>query len=157
MGTDKKAVIGTFVRVQTMADGSPRITLDLDCTLADLGQLDLLPGVPVAIARISQAAAQEDLRQRTVAQETKGYGHLYTVLYTRGWFHNPRVAHAYDADMDMSPDDRIAHIKGSIYGFFDIESLSELEPQYLVGACDAMGIRDTLPASIIEAAKGQAV
>lgn len=47
------AVLGTFVSIKTMADGSPRIVLDLQCTLADIAALGMIPGTPFGIARIS--------------------------------------------------------------------------------------------------------
>lgn len=51
------AVVGTFVRVTTMADGCPRITLDLQCSLSDVAAMGLMPGAPFAIARLDKAAS----------------------------------------------------------------------------------------------------
>jgi len=51
------AVMGTFVSIKTMADGSPRITLDMQCTLADVAAMGLMPGVPFAIARLTNEAS----------------------------------------------------------------------------------------------------
>lgn len=45
--------MGTFVAIKTMADGTPRMTLDLDCSLADIAALGMIPGTPFGIARIS--------------------------------------------------------------------------------------------------------
>lgn len=47
------AFLGTFVAIKTMADGCPRVTLDLQCTLAEFAALGLMPGVPFGIARIT--------------------------------------------------------------------------------------------------------
>lgn len=47
------AVLGTFVSIKTMADGTPRMTLDLDCKLADIAALGMIPGTPFGIARIT--------------------------------------------------------------------------------------------------------
>lgn len=47
------AVLGTFVSIKTMADGSPRIVLDLQCTLADIAALGMIPGTPFGIARVT--------------------------------------------------------------------------------------------------------
>ena len=47
------ALLGTFVSIKTMADGSPRITLDLQCTLAEAAALGLAPGAAFGIARIT--------------------------------------------------------------------------------------------------------
>lgn len=47
------AFLGTFVNLKTMSDGTVRISLDLDCTLADFSALGLMPGTPFGIARIT--------------------------------------------------------------------------------------------------------
>ncbi len=51
------ALLGTFVNVKTMADGTPRLVLDLQCTLAEIAALGLIPGTPFGIARISGEAS----------------------------------------------------------------------------------------------------
>lgn len=50
------AISGAFVNVKTMADGTCRITVDLDCTLSALAALNLMPGTPLAIARLTNEA-----------------------------------------------------------------------------------------------------
>jgi hypothetical protein len=55
--SDQAAVIGTFVKVQTMADGTPRIVIDLQCSLSEIAALGLVPGVPFAIARLEKSAS----------------------------------------------------------------------------------------------------
>ena len=40
-----------------MADGTPRIVMDLQCTLADVAALGLMPGVAFGIARITGEAS----------------------------------------------------------------------------------------------------
>lgn len=45
--------MGTFVSIKTMADGTPRMTLDLDCKLSDIAALGMIPGTPFGIARIT--------------------------------------------------------------------------------------------------------
>lgn len=66
----------TFVAVKTMADGTPRITLDMACTMAELAELGLIPGTPYAIARLTPEAAQQAAQQQTIeqapAEEHKG-------------------------------------------------------------------------------------
>jgi hypothetical protein len=52
------ALMGTFVKVSTMADGTPRIVLDMQCSLSDIAAMGLVPGVPFAIARLTNEAAQ---------------------------------------------------------------------------------------------------
>ena len=51
--SDQAAVLATYVRLQTMADGGVRIVLDLQCSLAEVAALGLMPGTPFGIARIS--------------------------------------------------------------------------------------------------------
>jgi len=51
------AFLGTFVTVKTMADGTPRVTFDLQCTLAEFAALGTVPGTPFGLARITQEAA----------------------------------------------------------------------------------------------------
>lgn len=52
-----EAIMGTFVKIGTMADGTPRLVLDLQCTLSEVAAMGLIPGVPFAIARLTQSAA----------------------------------------------------------------------------------------------------
>jgi hypothetical protein len=47
------ALYGTFVRLQTMADGGVRLVLDLGCSLADIAALNLMPGAAFGLARIT--------------------------------------------------------------------------------------------------------
>jgi hypothetical protein len=49
--------MGTFVKIGTMADGTPRIVLDLQCKLEDVAAMGLIPGVPFALARLKKEAA----------------------------------------------------------------------------------------------------
>jgi hypothetical protein len=51
------AILGTFVSIKTMADGTPRITLDMQCSLADVAAMNLIPGVPFGVARITKEAS----------------------------------------------------------------------------------------------------
>ena len=66
------AILGTFVTVRTLADGTPRITLDLQCSLADISALGTMPGDPYGLARITPEAAkkqaQEDALQELADQ-----------------------------------------------------------------------------------------
>jgi hypothetical protein len=56
-GRMSAAIMGTFVSIKTMADGSPRITLDMQCTLSEVAAMGLIPGVPFALARLIKEAA----------------------------------------------------------------------------------------------------
>lgn len=57
------AILGTFVKIGTMADGTPRLVLDLQCTLSEVASMGLIPGVPFAIARLSKDAALQESRR----------------------------------------------------------------------------------------------
>jgi hypothetical protein len=52
-----------------MADGTPRITLDLSCSLADLAALGVDPGTEYAIARMNPAASVAIAQESTIAKE----------------------------------------------------------------------------------------
>jgi len=58
------AILASFVRVKTLADGTPRIELDLQCKLSDLANLGCSPGDQYGIARITSASAQEHVQQQ---------------------------------------------------------------------------------------------
>lgn len=47
------ALLGTFVKLATLADGSVRLTLDMQCSLSDVAAMNLVPGVAFGIARIT--------------------------------------------------------------------------------------------------------
>lgn len=57
------ALMGTFVKISTMADGTPRIVLDLQCTLSEIADMGLIPGVPFAIARLTKESASAPVAQ----------------------------------------------------------------------------------------------
>ena len=59
------AISGSFVKVLTMADGTPRVTIDLDCTLMECAQV-FEQGAAVAIARLTQEAAIKDTQEKTI-------------------------------------------------------------------------------------------
>jgi hypothetical protein len=60
--------MGTFVTMKTMADGTPRITFDLDCTLAEAAALNWMPGTPAGIARITGESSVEPALDTPVEQ-----------------------------------------------------------------------------------------
>lgn len=94
------ALICSFVRVQTMADGTPRLTLDLPgVSLLALAGMDLMPGAPLALARLTDAAAQQHQQTETIkAAEPTGYGDYYTKLYRSGFFRGLPVLQALGTD-----------------------------------------------------------
>ena len=65
------ALMGTFVSIKTMADGSPRLTLDMQCTLAQIAEMGLIPGVPFGLARITKESTISNLEpvEKTKAGE----------------------------------------------------------------------------------------
>lgn len=68
------ALLGTVVRIGTLADGTPRITLDLQCTLAEIAQLGCDPGTPFGLARITQEASKRHAIEQNTATEEKPRG-----------------------------------------------------------------------------------
>lgn len=56
------AISGAFSSMRTMADGSVRIVVDLDCTLSAIAALNLMPGTPLAIARLTPEAGTAALQ-----------------------------------------------------------------------------------------------
>jgi len=86
---------GSFVRMQTMADGTPRLIIDLpQTTLAQLGALELDPGAPLAIARLTQEAAR--LASQRQAQAI--YGEEAKALRLSSFFRTPQVWEAIGPD-----------------------------------------------------------
>ena len=85
-------VSGTFVRIQTMADGTPRIIIDLDCGLSDIANFNLVPGATFALARITDGAAREDMvRKSSQSANQAEYSEHARVLRVTGFFRNPKV------------------------------------------------------------------
>lgn len=67
MAQDDAAIItASFVKLQTMADGTPRLIFDLDCDLSQIAAFDLRPGATFALARITDVAAKESAIQETL-------------------------------------------------------------------------------------------
>ncbi|GJH00255.1 hypothetical protein [Paraburkholderia terrae] len=139
---EQAVVIGTFVRLQTLADGTPRVVFDVDCTLTKLAELGLTPGAPVALARIKPEAAQAQARAATI--EEAGFGKHYACLYKSGWWHNPRVTGAFNIG-DAKPEERADAIKRHVYDAFGVSSLSDIPPGDFAEMCAGLGIRQTLP------------
>lgn len=88
--TDHAIIRASFVSMKTMADGTPRITIDIDASLLDLAMLGLEPGTPLAVARLTQEAAQQDA-QKQMTEKSEGYGEYYAKLTRDGFFWNPHV------------------------------------------------------------------
>lgn len=69
------AIMGTFVKIGTMADGTPRLVLDLQCTLSEVAAMGLIPGVPFALARL-----EKEVAGKPVAQEPKERAGVYRIM-----------------------------------------------------------------------------
>lgn len=149
---DVVAVSGSTTTIKTMADGTLRVSIDIEPRHAQAAfTLFGAPGTPVALARLTPEAAVAEMRRD---QQVAGndYGHHYAVLYKRGWFHNPKVIAGFGVDTNLPPDERIEAIKQRIYVEAQIDSLTELEPHFFVRVCALVGVVDTLPREIREAA-----
>lgn len=165
MDTDAPAIVaGSTTTVKTLADGTLRLSVDIEPRHAQQAfSMFGAPGTSVAIAKLTPEAAQQSVQHEMVEQARQGkpehqrWGRLYQDLYRLGWFHNPTVAHAFGVSMKDAPSVRIDRIKRSIYDEFGVESMADLEPQYLVAMCDALGVRYTLPASIVDASRGRSL
>lgn len=93
------AIAATSRRVRTLADGTLVLEVSIEPNDAsDAFGLFGSPGTPVALARLTQEAAQERLQRETITSE---YGHAYQILYRHGWFLNPRVAPALGTDAEF--------------------------------------------------------
>lgn len=157
MASDESPAVvsGSSVKVSTMADDTLRVVIDVEPRYADAAfAMFGRRGTPVALAVLTTEAAVADMRSEVQAED---YGHHYTALYMRGFFHNPRVAQAFGATMEMLPEDRIERIKRYVYVETGSQSLKEIPPEYFVAVCDALGVADAVPASILEAAAGKAI
>lgn len=101
MNGDPGIVIGASVRSRTMADGTLRVEIDVEPRDAPTAfQLFHSPGTPVALARVTNKAAQAAADRRLheheadqegaalVPAEEKGpYGQFATLLYRSNWLH----------------------------------------------------------------------
>lgn len=64
------AIAAVSRKVSTMSDGTLRLTVDIDPRFAnDAFQLFGAPDVPMALARITQVAAQQQAQAETIAKE----------------------------------------------------------------------------------------
>lgn len=90
------AILASTGKVTTMADGTLRITLDIEPgDAATAFTLFGQPGTSVAIARINNAAAAAHTASAIKAQT---YGPHYQSLHKAGWFYSREVAAAFGTD-----------------------------------------------------------
>lgn len=96
--TDAAILRGSFVRMQTMADGTPRLIIDLpQTTLRQLSELELDPGAPIAIARLTQ---ESSLQQSQKAAQAI-YGAEAKALRLSSFFRTPDVWRAIGTDAEF--------------------------------------------------------
>lgn len=141
------AVVGSTTTVKTMADGTLRVSVDIEPRHAQAAfSMFGAPGTPVAIARLTQEAAVAEAR-REQAQDAPpaDYGKHYELLYKQGWWHNPRVVDAFRVDTTLAPADRIEAIKSEIYIRTNTKTLTRLSPASFVSLCRELLIDNTLP------------
>lgn len=82
------AVTASFVKMRTLTDGTVRIEIDLDGGFATAASLDLSPGAPLAVVRLTQEAAQQHSRSQMIRS---GSDSFYNRLHRDGFFINPHV------------------------------------------------------------------
>ncbi len=91
-------ISGAYVRMTTLADGTPRVVIDLDCGLEMAGRMFAEPGVMVAMARLTQEAAKASAQHVTRGTSDKLFGQQAKVLRLSGFFRVPEVWRALGTD-----------------------------------------------------------
>lgn len=89
------AVTASFVKMRTLTDGTVRLEIDLDGGFAAAAGLNLLPGAPLAVARLAQEAAAEHGRKQMIRS---GGDSFYAKLHRDGFFINPNVVSRLGTD-----------------------------------------------------------
>lgn len=97
MSMSRAVFTASFVRLQTMADGTPRLIIDADCSLAEIAKMGLTPGASFAFARMTQDAAQQ-AQQHRFEQQSAPYGKEAQALHRTGFFRTPEVWRAVGTD-----------------------------------------------------------
>lgn len=62
-------IMGTFVKLQTMADGTPRVVLDMQCKLEEVTAMGLTPGAPFALARLATGVLPKQEEPKQAAEK----------------------------------------------------------------------------------------
>lgn len=148
--SDKIAVVAAAHTMRTLVDGSVAVTLHIDPRDAKQAfELFGVPGTPVAIAKLTNQAAVEDMRRQEPEANKDDYGDVYKTLYSRGWFNNPSVCAAFGV-MFTDENGRDNAIKSIIYNKLQVKSLTEIPPSKFADMCKQLGIEKTLPKNIQE-------
>lgn len=155
MNNDTEAIIAFRGEVQLLrwsetSNGGATITLALSDP-SDLENFKLMTlkkgqqaGQRLMAVMVELGDDEKPVPVATPAPE--GFGHSYVCLFKTGWFNNPRVVRAFNAQ-DVAPGARPDAIKGAIYTAFAVKSLAEIEPKDFRDwlALPEMRIADTLP------------
>lgn len=159
--TNKPAVVAAVTHtVRSLVDGTLSVTIHVEPRhVAQWVQaFGVMPGEPIAVARLNPVAAQSHaIKEQMKSAEVEDYGAHYKCLYLAGWFHNPKVKHAFGVPEVNGPEERIEHIKNRVYIETGVDSLKELPPQAFVALCGLFGVQDTVPRELREAAQGKGV
>ena len=95
----QSVIAATTRQVKTMADGTLRISLDVEPgDAADAFALFGSPGVAAAIARLTDDASRGRLAQRAIDQDTGRYGAQARILFQSSFFRSPVVWRAVGTD-----------------------------------------------------------
>jgi hypothetical protein len=116
------AIMGTFVSIKTMADGTPRIILDLQCGLADVAAMGLIPGVPFGIARIAKEGSAKPVAAPQEPKERPGQLCVMAVTFCadKAFWHWIERVH----NLDCSSEEEA---KGFVLETCNIDSRKELD------------------------------
>lgn len=157
MRDDPAAVMASTGQVRTMADGSLRISIEIEPRHAkDAFALFGAPGTPVALARVTPQAAVAETRREMVQEpaDEKGlYGAAYTSLFRAGFWFAPAVQKAFGVDeevemlreRDADPKEIVEVVKNAIYIDFSVSSLSHIEPGRFREHLHSLGVEHLLP------------
>jgi len=89
------AITGTFVRVKTLADGTPQVVFNLDCKLTEFAAMFATPGDVAAIVRLTDQAARQ-----TLPKPASPYGKQAERLRQSGFCSRRAVWEALGTDED---------------------------------------------------------
>jgi hypothetical protein len=145
------ALLGSFVSLKTMADGTPRVTFDLQCDLKSVADMGFAPGASVAIAMLNEKAANNHMQKEIVKDQAKDngeFGHYYKCLYVSGWFYNPAVCENFSIPQNYHPDMKVKLIKDELHDRLNVDSLASVNPVLFATYISNRGIYHTLPLSL---------
>lgn len=142
------AILGTTATVRTMADGGMKITIDISPPdMKRAFELFGMSGTNIALARVTQVAAQSHTQRSAIKEMASGaHGKHYATLYKGGWWFNPRVKNAFDAE-GIEADGVADFIKARLHADFGVTTMADVSPESFRDYLKDFGILDTLPAA----------